>query len=132
MILVDSNVLVDVLSEDPNWLDWSLDRLAAGAAAGRVVINEVVYAELCAQSLSDSELDDALRGLRVELEWIPKQALCPAGKAYSRYRKSGGVRTGVLADFFVGAHAQASGYKLLSRDVGRYRTYFPSVELIAP
>ena len=132
MTLVDSNVLIDVLSNHPAWLSWSLEHIDRRAAAGPLFFNEVVYAELSAQSTSEHELDRALEELGVEFERIPKSALYLAGKAFGLYRKAGGIRTGVLPDFFIGAHAQVAGLPLLTRDITRYRTYFPKVKLISP
>jgi predicted nucleic acid-binding protein len=132
MTLIDSNVLIDLLSANQDWLAWSREQLAQRSEAGPLLINEIVYAELSAQSISEHDLDRALDDLGLIFERIPKSALFLAGQAFARYRKSGGVRTGVLPDFFLGAHAQAAGLPLLTRDTGRYRTYFPKVKLIAP
>jgi predicted nucleic acid-binding protein len=132
MTLVDTNILLDILSNDPVWSEWSLRQFAQRAGLGPVNINEIVYAEVSAQMESQPEVDQALEDLYVVLDRMPMHALFLAGKAYSRYRSSGGVRTGVLPDFFIGAHAQVLGCPLLTRDVRRYRTYFPDVELVTP
>ncbi|MGD0023563.1 MAG: type II toxin-antitoxin system VapC family toxin [Xanthobacteraceae bacterium] len=132
MTLVDSNVLLDVLSGDPRWLAWSVDALDARAAAGRLLINEVVYAELSVRMNSEAELDKAVIRLNVHFERSPQRALFLAGQSFRRYRTAGGTRTGVLSDLFIGAHAQVLGCPVLTRDVRRYRTYFPDVEIIAP
>jgi predicted nucleic acid-binding protein len=132
MTLVDTNVLLDVLSNDPRWSEWSLRQLARRAALGPVIVNEIVYAEMSARMESQSQVERALADLDASFDRVPTRALFLAGKSYSRYRASGGVRTGVLPDFFIGAHAQVLGCSLLTRDVRRYRTYFPDVELIAP
>jgi predicted nucleic acid-binding protein len=130
--LVDTNVLIDVLSDDPNWRSWSQDRLEERSDEGPLLINEVVYAELSSRFAAEEQLDDAIWELNVVLERSPKSALFLAGQAFERYRRAGGTRTGVLPDLFIGAHAQAERLPILTRDVRRYRTYFPAVELISP
>ena len=132
MTLVDTNVLIDVLSDDPNWRDWSQDRLEECSDEGPLLINEVVYAELSSRFAAEEQLDEAISELNVVLERSPKSALFLAGQAFERYRRAGGTRTGVLPDLFIGAHAQVGRLPILTRDVRRYRTYFPAVELIAP
>ena len=132
MTLVDTNVLIDVLSDDPIWFDWSSAWLDRRSDIGAMFINEVIFAELSVQMESEDELEQALAALRVTFMRTPIQALFIAGKAYQRYRAAGGVRTGVLPDFFIGAHAKITRWPLLTRDVRHYRTYFPDVELIAP
>jgi predicted nucleic acid-binding protein len=132
MTLVDTNVLLDVLSDDPRWSEWSLGQLARRAALGPIIVNEIVYAEMSARMESQSEVERALGDFDVTFDRVPTRALFLAGKSYRRYRASGGVRTGVLPDFFMGAHAQVLGCPLLTRDVRRYRTYFPEVALITP
>ncbi|MGA2892861.1 MAG: type II toxin-antitoxin system VapC family toxin [Xanthobacteraceae bacterium] len=132
MTLVDTNVLLDVLSNDPRWSEWSFRQLARRAAIGPVIFNEIVYAEMSARLESQAEVEQALEGFDIRFERAPLRALFVAGKSYSRYRASGGIRTGVLPDFFIAAHAQVLGCSLLTRDVRRYRTYFPDVPLITP
>jgi hypothetical protein len=132
MTLVDSNVLLDVITEDPKWLNWSIEALDRRAAVGPLYVNDVVYAELAVKNDSEAGLDESLRILRVALSPIPKSALFLAGKIFGRYRSAGGIRTSNLPDFFIGAHALVAGLPILTRDVGRFRTYFPEVELIAP
>ncbi len=132
MTLADTNVLLDVLSNDPQWSEWSLRHLARRAAHGPILANEVIYAELSARMESQTQVERALADLDVSFNRMPVRALYLAGRCYSRYRASGGTRTGVLPDFFIGAHAQVLGCSLLTRDVRRYRTYFPDVELITP
>jgi hypothetical protein len=132
MTLVDSNVLLDVLTKTPGWAEWSLRQLDDAVLGGPVVINDVIYAEISTRYPSPDVVDSILYDLRVDLITMPRAALFLAGKAYLRYRAAGGVRTGVLADFFIGAHAEAERLPLLTRDVRRYRSYFPNVELIAP
>lgn len=132
MTLVDTNVLLDVIAIDQRWFEWSLGQLARCAAAGPVLVNDIVYAEMSARMETQVGVEQALAGLHVQFERVPIDALFLAGKAYTRYRASGGVRTGVLPDFFIGAHAQVIACPLLTRDVRRYRSYFPAVELITP
>jgi predicted nucleic acid-binding protein len=130
--LVDTNVLIDVLSDDPNWRSWSQERLGERSDEGPLLINEVVYAELSLRFAAEEQVDDAILELNVVLERTPKSALFLAGRAFERYRRAGGARTGVLPDLFIGAHAQTERLPILTRDVRRYRTYFPTVKLIAP
>ena len=132
MTLVDSNVLLDVLTDGQLWGDWSQAQLEQAAANGPLLVNDVVYAEVAARYPSVDVVDSVLRDLGVDLVAIPRSALFLAGKAYLRYRAAGGVRTGVLSDFFIGAHAAVEQLPLLTRDIRRYRSYFPTVNLIAP
>ena len=132
MTLVDSNVLVDVLTSDPKWFAWSADWLNRRAAAGPLYFNEITYSELAVKSTSEVDLDRALQDLGLRLNQIPKSALFLAGKVFGRYKGAGGPRTSTLPDFFIGAHAQITGLPILTRDVRRYRTHFPDVKLIAP
>jgi predicted nucleic acid-binding protein len=131
-MLVDTNVLVDVLENDPDWADWSVAQLRAQAQIHRLVINPVIYAELSLAFGTVEALDEALAALQMPMIEIPKPALFLAGKAFVKYRRQGGTKTSVLADFFIGAHAAVAGMPVLTRDVRRYAGYFPSVELIAP
>jgi predicted nucleic acid-binding protein len=130
--LVDTNVLIDILSDNPTWRRWSRERLEARSASGRLLINEVVYAELSLGFGTEEDLDKAILELNVFLVWSPKSALFLAGQAFNRYRRAGGARIGVLPDMFIGAHAQVTRLPILTRDVRRYRTYFPEVQLITP
>jgi predicted nucleic acid-binding protein len=132
MTLVDTNVILDVLADDPRWSEWSVRQLAERSALGRVSINDTIYAELSARMDDEAQLERALAALDLSFDRVPRSALFLAGRCYRRYRSSGGVRTGVLPDFFIGAHAHVAGCPLLTRDVRRYRTYFPDVALIAP
>jgi predicted nucleic acid-binding protein len=132
MTLVDSSVLLDVLTDGQVWADWSQAQLEQAAAVGPLVINDVIYAEISARYPSVDVVDSVIRDAGVDVVPMPRSALVLAGKAYLRYRATGGVRTGVLSDFFIGAHAQAERLPLLTRDIGRYRSYFPTVTLIAP
>jgi predicted nucleic acid-binding protein len=132
MTLVDTSVLIDVLSDDPVWFDWSATWLDRRGDIGSIFINEIVFAELSVQMDSEADVEQALAALQVTLARTPIEALFTAGKAYEQYRAAGGIRTGVLPDFFIGAHAQVARWPLLTRDVRRFRTYFPDVELITP
>ncbi len=132
MILVDTNVVIDVLTADPVWLDWSVEALRSAQDDGEPSINEVTYAELAARYDAELPLQHDLRALRLQLARAPDRALFLAGRAYAAYRGAGGPRTSLLADFFIGAHAEAAGLPILTRDPRRYRSYFPAVRLIAP
>ena len=131
-ILVDSNVLLDVMSEDASWLSWSVSAIERAADSFRLVINPVIYAEVSVRFTRIEDLDAALPTNMFEREAIPYEAAFLAGKAYLVYRRRGGTRHSPLPDFFIGAHAAVSGYRLLTRDSARYRTYFPKLSLIAP
>jgi predicted nucleic acid-binding protein len=132
VILVDTNVLIDIATEDPIWAEWSLREFNAAAAIDELAINDVVYAELSVGYASVDELDRAIQRVGITLAPIPRTALFIAGRVFQRYRAAGGIRTGVLPDFFLGAHAAVAGIPLLTRDTRRYRTYFPELTLIAP
>jgi predicted nucleic acid-binding protein len=132
MTLVDSNILLDVLTDGQAWADWSQFQLERAALDGPVIINDVIYAEISTRYASVEALDSILRDLNIEVAPMPRHALFLAGKAYLQYRAAGGIRTGVPADFFIGAHAVVENLPLLTRDVRRYRNYFPTVMLIAP
>lgn len=130
--LVDSNVLLDILTEDPIWEDWSTDALAEAAEAGPLFINPIVYSEVSIRFTTIEALEDALPPRDYRREPIPWTAAFLAGKAFLDHRRNKGARSTTLPDFFIGAHAAVAGIDLLTRDVGRYRTYFPTVSLIAP
>ncbi|GHT94220.1 DNA-binding protein [Betaproteobacteria bacterium] len=132
MLLVDTNVLVDILENDPEWADWSIKQLRAQAQVYRLVINPIIYSELSLTFSTVEALDNAIAQLGLALLELPRPALFLAGKAFVRYRRQGGTKNNVLGDFFIGAHAAVSGYPVLTRDTRRYATYFPSVRLIAP
>ncbi len=132
MLLVDTNVLVDVLQDDPAWADWSLQQLRAQSRVHDLAINPVIYAELSLSFSSVAALDAAVTGLGLELRDLPRPALFLAGKAFLKYRRAGGRKGNVLADFFVGAHAAVMGCGILTRDSRRYRSYFAGVPVIAP
>lgn len=130
--LVDTNVLLDVLTEDAAWLPWSLGALATAAEAGPVFINPVIYAEVSIRFSRIEDLDEALPPRDFRRLDVPWSAAFLAGKAFVAYRRRGGSRTSPLPDFFIGAHAAVSELTLLTREPARYRTYFPGVSLLAP
>ena len=130
--MVDTNVLFDLVTDDPVWADWSARQLRILSARGTLIVNSVIYAELSVGYDRVDEVDAALDAAGVELVEIPRPALFLAGKAFQSYRARGGTRTGVLPDFFIGAHAVVEGLSLLTRDTRRYRSYFPRITLIAP
>jgi predicted nucleic acid-binding protein len=131
-VLVDSNVLLDVATNDPVWAEWSAQALEAAADQAPLAINALIYAEV---SIGFARIEDVEEALPVRLyrrEPLPYEAAFLAGKAFLQYRRRGGARTAPLPDFYIGAHAAVAGFQLLTRDPTRYRTYFPTVELIAP
>jgi predicted nucleic acid-binding protein len=130
--LVDTNVLLDVVTNDTNWADWSIAQLEAAGLAGPLLINGVIYAELAVRYERIEMLDAFVEEAGLELASIPSPALFLAGKVFTQYRRAGGSQSGVLPDFFIGAQAAVQDLPLLTRDVGRYRTYFPKVRLITP
>jgi predicted nucleic acid-binding protein len=130
--LVDTNILLDLVTDNARWAGWSQRQLEAAAVRGPVLINDVVYAEFSVGFQRVEEVNDVLATAHVEAVPIPREALFLAAKVFQRYRAGGGTRTGVLPDFFIGAHAAVMQLALLTRDIGRYRTYFPTVRLIAP
>lgn len=132
MTFVDTNVILDLVTNDPVWGAWSWEQLRLASRSGRLLINDVVYAELAARYDDIENLDEMIEGTGLECAQIPRAALFSAGKAFHRYRQSGGTRTGVLPDFFIGAHAADLQVHLLTRDSARFRTYFPALELITP
>ncbi len=132
MILVDTCVLLDIVTDDPIWSAWSLRQLDMAALQAKLVVNPVIYAELSVRFDRIEVLDETLNDARLELAEMPRAALFLAAKVFRRYRAAGGARTSLLPDFFIGAHAAVAGWRLLTRDVGRYKTYFPTVALICP
>jgi predicted nucleic acid-binding protein len=131
-VLVDSNVILDVATNDPDWVEWSSSSLARLADEVVLVINPLVYAEVSIGFDRIETLEEALPRDLFRREPLPYEAAFLAGKCFLRYRRRGGRRSSPLPDFYIGAHAAVAGYRLLTRDATRYRSYFPSVELIAP
>jgi predicted nucleic acid-binding protein len=132
MILVDTNVLLDVLQDDPRWAEWSQQQLEGARLTDRLAINAVIYAELSIAFRRIEELEAVITEASLAVEAMPREALFLAGKAFLNYRRARGSRRGVLPDFFIGAHAAVMKWPLLTRDARRYRRYFPSLRLIAP
>lgn len=131
--LVDSNVLLDVLTEDERWMEWSAEALALASEAGPLYINPIIYAEVSVRFSRIEDLDHALAPSDYRRVALPWEASFLAGKAFLAYRRrSRGAKASTLPDFFIGAHAAVAQVGLLTRDVARYRTYFPTVRLIAP
>lgn len=130
--LVDSCVLLDVLTEDSQWLTWSLDALAEAAEVGPLFVNPIIYAEVSVRFSRIEDLDDALPGEDFQRIPLPWEAAFLAGKAFRDYRRGGGVKSSTLPDFFIGAHAAVRRLSLLTRDTARFRTYFPTVRIVAP
>ena len=131
-VLVDSNVLLDVVTEDPRWFDWSSEALARCAEEATLAINPIIYAEVSIGFGRIEELEETLSPDVFERSALPWDAAFLAGKAFGQYRRRGGRRTSTLPDFYIGAHAAVAGMDLLTRDPTRYRSYFPGVKLIAP
>ena len=129
-ILLDTNIILDVTERDERWAAWSRDQMIRHV--GRMIINPIIYTELCYEATSTSEVDTLLITLGIGFEEPPRSSLFLAAKAFKAYRKRGGTKTSTLPDFFIGSHAAAIGIPILTRDVNRYRTYFPTVEIICP
>ena len=132
MTLVDSNILIDIWTEDPNWFEWSSAEYAKCLSVGVVAINPIIYSELSLGFPSEAELDSAIYTARIDRIPLPFKAAFSAGRAFLEYRKRGGVKTAPLPDFYIGAHAQHSGIPLLTRDPSGYQSYFPGLEMITP
>jgi predicted nucleic acid-binding protein len=132
MTLVDTNVLIDVLEDDPEWADWSIAQLRAQSRAHALAINPVIYAELSLTFSTVEMLDAAVDNMGLKMVEMSRPALFLAGKAFAQYRRRGGKKSSVLADFCIGAQAAVLGWPLLTRDTRRYQIYFPKVKLIAP
>jgi len=129
-VLVDTNVIADVLYSDPVWSEWSKAQLALHV--GQLLVNPFIYAELCYRADSPEQVDQVVAGLGLQYEDLPRSALYLASQAFRTYRGRGGIKTSPMPDFFIGAHAAARGIPVLTRDVVRYRSYFPGVTLISP
>jgi predicted nucleic acid-binding protein len=131
-VMVDSCVLLDVLTEDQQWFGWSTRQLQAAADRSVLVINQAIYAEVSTRFRRIEDMDDAFPGSAFRRESVPWEAAFLAAKCHVAYRKRGGSRLSTLPDFFIGAHAAVRGMALLTRDSARFRTYFPKLQLIAP
>jgi predicted nucleic acid-binding protein len=132
LTLVDTNILLDLLTSDPVWAGWSLARLGVAEVSGALLINDIIYAELASRFDSMESLNEFVSATRLEVEPMPKAALFLAAKAFRIHKDRGGRREGVLSDFFIGAQASVLDIPILTRDTRRYRSYFPSVRLISP
>jgi hypothetical protein len=132
MVLVDANVLLDVLTRDPAWMPWSEGEMRRLSSIERLAVNPIIYAEVSAGYQSAARLYAALGHMLIERLELPYSAAFDAGQAHAAYRRLGGDKRAPMPDFYIGAHALVAGMSLLTRDVGRYRTYFPSVSLIHP
>ena len=132
MALLDTNILLDIATSDASWALWSLSAVEAAAAQGPLYVNAVIYAELSIRYDTRADVDALLSAVGAEFAEMPKAGAFLAAKAFAGYRAAGGAKTGVLPDFFIGAHAAALDIPLITRDARRYRTYFPDVRLIAP
>jgi predicted nucleic acid-binding protein len=130
--LVDTNVLIDIAVRDPAWLKWSRSHLEAARKDGIVVINQVIYSEFSMRYTTLDEVDAVLPENEFLREGLPWEAAFAASKAFAHYRRKGGLREKALPDFWIGAHAVVRGYTVLTRDPTGYRTYFPSIEIVAP
>jgi len=130
--LVDTNVLLDLVTNDERFVEWSISQLEAASLKGPIIINDVIYSELSVRYDTIEQLDAFIECAVLQHDYIPREALFLAGKAFQKYRRSGGTRTAVLPDFYLGAHAAVLKLPVLTRDEARYRTYFPTVSLISP
>ena len=130
--LVDSNVLLDVLTDDPQWSAWSMAALARQAERDILAINPIIYAEISVGFARIEDLDEAVTATAFHRLALPWEAAFLAGKCFLSYRRRGGLRTSPMPDFYIGAHASIERMMLLTRDAARYRTYFPKLRLIAP
>jgi predicted nucleic acid-binding protein len=132
MILVDSNILLDIFTIDPQWYDWSASKLSLIAESHKLIINDIIYTEIsiCFERIED--LEETFSGDFFKIMPMPKEALFLAGKAFLQYKSNNGTKNSVLPDLFIGAHASVLGIPLITRDTGRYKTYFPKLQLITP
>jgi len=132
VVLVDTNILLDVLQNDPQWANWSQGQLESASLTDSLAINAVIYSELSIAFERIEELETVLSEAALSVEPIPREALFLAGKAFFAYRRRQGTKRGVLPDFFIGAHAAVEDFAILTRYAARYRSYFPKVKLIGP
>jgi predicted nucleic acid-binding protein len=132
MVLVDANVLIDVLTGDPGWADWSAAQLIEAVESDTLAVNPIIYAEVAVAYKTVRTFECALSAWPLTRLTLPYDAAWPAGQAFLRYRREGGKRLAPMPYFYIGAHALVEGHVLLTRDASRYRTYFPKVTLISP
>jgi predicted nucleic acid-binding protein len=131
MIIIDSNIILDIITKDTNWYDWSSDQLKNLAEYNQLIINDIIYSEISVGFNRIEELENILEDSFI-IQSIPKEALFLAGKIFLQYKKSLGTKTSTLPDFFIGAHASVLKLPLLTRDKKRYKNYFPKLEIISP
>lgn len=131
-VLIDSNVILDIFTRDPHWFEWSSHKLAYYAESELLYINPIIYSEISISFERIEELEHALPSNYIHRENLPYEAAFLAGKCFLKYRKLGGVKHAPLPDFYIGAHAAVRGWNILTRDNGRYKTYFPTLRIIAP
>lgn len=131
-VFVDSNVILDVVTKDPNWLEWSVGQLNMLSLESKLIANSIVFAEVSSRYRRLEEVDEVFDLMQLVMEEIPRSALFLGGKAFKAYRDNRGERSGILPDFLIGAHAAVTGRTLLTRDRGRFQTYFPKLALITP
>lgn len=131
-VLVDSNVVLDIFTQDPKWFEWSANALEQAVDDSVVIINPIVYAEVSVYFSEIEELDIALPPDLFRRDPLPWSAAFLAGKAYRIYRSNSGAKRSPIPDFYIGAHAAVAGFRLLTRDPGVYRSYFPTVKLLSP
>jgi predicted nucleic acid-binding protein len=132
LIFVDTNILIDIATDDPAWADWSRHAIASAHARGPLLINAIIYAEFAIGFEKQSDCDAEIEKFDLTLAEIPKSAAFRAAQAFRSYRRGGGARTSALPDFFIGAHASVAAALLLTRDARRYGAYFPELTLLAP
>ena len=131
-LLVDSNVILDVFTDDPLWGDWSESMLDRYSVSHSIYINPIIYSEISIGFARIEELEEIIGNSGFQMRRIPREALFLAGKVFLQYRRAKGFKRSPLPDFYIGAHAAVEGMALLSRDVPRFQTYFPSIEVICP
>jgi predicted nucleic acid-binding protein len=131
-LFVDSNVILDIFLDDPNWANWSETTLNQYSTDNDLYINPIIYTEVSIGFNRIEELEDAIEKARFQIREIPKEALFLAGKVFLQYKRNKGIKLSPLPDFFIGAHAAVLNVDLVTRDVARYHTYFPTVRLISP
>jgi predicted nucleic acid-binding protein len=131
-LLVDSNILLDIFTKDPNWFEWSSSTLAESAEHDLLYINPIIYSEISVGFTRIEDLEDALPSDYILRDGLPYEAAFLAGKCFLKYRKAGGTKHSPLPDFYIGAHAAVKGWRILTRDKGRYQTYFPTLGVRAP
>jgi predicted nucleic acid-binding protein len=130
VVLVDTNVLLDVFQDHSEWGDWSQGQLDSAVATDKLAINAIIYSELSVAFARIEELESVVAEASLNVEPIPREALFLAGRVFVQYRRSSGIKRNVLPDFFIGAHAAVMDWPVLTRDTARFRSYFPQVQLL--